>query len=264
MKTDFSDVIVVKLGGSIFDSRDTTLLDMVALQKEGVKLIVVHGGAKMVTSWCADLGIVSLFHRGERVTDRKSLDVVTAVLAGLANKETVAAITRAGGRAVGISGADGGMVRGKIRDTALGYIGEVTAVDPAPLKALLSAGYMPVVSPVSYYENAEGGEPLLLNVNGDTVAGDIAAAIGAAKLIYLTDVPGIRDAGGEFLPHITAAAGQGLLDSGVASGGMIPKIKSCLVASRAGATCCIVDGRRPHALSEASAGMVTGTTFTAR
>jgi len=223
----------------------------------------VHGGAKMVTSWCADLGITSQFHQGERVTDRRSLDVVTAVLAGLANKETIAAITRAGGRAVGISGADGGMVKGKIRDRDLGYVGEITEVDPAPLRALLAAGYMPVVAPVSYYDNGAPGEPLLLNVNGDTVAGDIAAALGSGKLIYLTDVPGIRGEGGGILKQITSVQGQSLLDSGVASGGMIPKIKSCLVASNAGVTCHIVDGRRAHALSEAAAGTATGTTFIA-
>jgi acetylglutamate kinase len=130
MNNQLSDVTVVKLGGSILDSRDTTLADMVALQKSGHKLVVVHGGAKMVTGWCADLGIQSQFYQGERVTDRKSLDVVAAVLAGLANKETVAAIIRAGGRAVGISGVDGGLIKGRVRDAAMGYIGEVNAVDP--------------------------------------------------------------------------------------------------------------------------------------
>jgi acetylglutamate kinase len=209
------------------------------------------------------LGISSRFHQGERVTDRKSLDVVTAVLAGLANKETVAAINRAGGRAVGVSGVDGIMVRGKIRDKALGYIGEITGVDPGPLKALLAAGYMPVVSPISYHEGSPDGEPLLLNINGDTVAGDIAAAVGAGRLVYLTDVPGIRDSDGAILTKLTAKLGQSLLDSGVASGGMIPKVRSCLVASRAGVVCHIVDGRRSHALAEAAAGTNTGTTIIA-
>jgi acetylglutamate kinase len=258
---DFSRIIVVKLGGSIFDARDTTLADMVGLQKAGCKLVIVHGGAKMVTSWCAELGIKSQFHQGERVTDRKSLDVVVAVLAGLANKETVAAITRSGGRAVGLSGADGGMIKGTVRDAALGYIGEVTGVNPEPLTALLAAGFMPVVSPVSYNDTTEDSEPLLLNVNGDTAAGAIAAALGAGKLVYLTDVPGIRGADGNSIETLTPGEAQGLLDSGVAAGGMIPKIKSCLVAGRAGVTCHIVDGRRPHALSEAAAGTAAGTTI---
>ncbi len=259
MKTNFSDVTVVKLGGSIFDARDTAVVDMVSLQKAGHRLVVVHGGAKMVTAWCADLGIKSQFYQGERVTDRKSLDVVTAVLAGLANKETVAAITRAGGKAVGISGVDGGLVKGKVRDSALGYIGEITAVDTGPLQALLAGGYIPVVSPVSYHDGGTHEEPSLLTINGDTAAGDIAAALGSGKLVYLTDVPGIRGSDNETLKRITPAEGQRLLDAGIASGGMIPKIKSCLVASRSGVICQIVDGRSPHALSEAVTGNISGT-----
>ncbi len=261
MKSDLSKAIVVKLGGSVLDSRDTTLADMVALQKTGHRLIVVHGGAKLVTGWCADLGIASQFHQGERVTDRKSLDVVIAVLAGLANKETVAAVIRAGGRAVGISGVDGGMVRARVRNAAMGYIGEITGVSPEPLAALLEAGFMPVVSPVSYH--ADNNDSLMLNVNGDTVAGDIAAAIHAGRLVYLTDVAGIRGADDELIATLTPREAQALLDSGVASGGMIPKLKSCLVASKAGVTCHIVDGRRPHALTEAVTGKATGTTITA-
>ena len=260
MKGDTLNVIVVKLGGSVFDSRDTTLTDMVSLQKSGYRLIVVHGGAKMVTGWCADLGIKSQFHEGERVTDRKSLDVVTAVLAGLANKETVAAIIRAGGRAVGLSGVDGGLVKGRVRDTKLGYIGEVTQVNPDVLNALLSVGFMPLVSPVSFNDTTDVNEPLLLNINGDTVAGDIAAAIRSSKLIYLTDVTGIRGADGNVLEIINAAEALALLESGIAAGGMIPKLKSCITASRAGVTCHIIDGRRPHALTEAVTGRVTGTT----
>ena len=261
MKDSLSQVIVVKLGGSVFGSRDTTLADMVSLQKSGHNLIVVHGGARLVTGWCADLGIQSQFYEGERVTDRKSLDVVAAVLAGLANKETVAAIIRAGGRAVGLSGVDGGLIKGRLRDARLGYIGEVTQVNPESLVALLSAGFMPIVSPVSYHGTTDDNEPLLLNINGDTVAGDIAAAVRASKLIYLTDVAGIRGANGNTLEIISIAEARSLLDSGIAAGGMIPKLKSCLAASRAGVTCHIIDGRRPHALTEAVSGRATGTTI---
>jgi acetylglutamate kinase len=261
MSQNMSRAIVVKLGGSVFDARDTTLADLVNLQKEGYKLIVVHGGAKMVTGWCADLGIKSQFHEGERVTDRKSLDVVTAVLAGLVNKETVAAIIRRGGRAVGISGVDGGLVQGHVRNAALGYIGEITRIDPRLLESLLEAGYIPVVSPVSYCDTSFDNEPLLLNINGDTVAGEIAAAMGAATLVYLTDVAGIQGAGGKTLESLSPREAQILLDSGIAAGGMIPKIKSCLVAAGAGTACHIVDGRRSYALREAVAGAVIGTTI---
>jgi len=257
---NFSKPIVVKLGGSIFDARDATLSDLVHLQSDGYKLIVVHGGAKMVTAWCAGLGIESQFHQGERITDRRSLDVVAAVLAGLANKETVAVVTRAGGRAIGISGADGGLLQAHVKDSALGYIGEVKGVDAQPLTTILAAGYMPIVSPISYHDTAEDSEPLLLNVNGDTAAGEIARAIGAEKLIYLTDVAGIRGADGEIIAHLSPAGAQELLATGVASGGMIPKLKSCLAAAKAGVACHIVDGRRPRALTEAATGIATGTT----
>jgi len=253
--------IVVKLGGSIFDAHDATLTDLVHLQNEGYKIIVVHGGAKMVTAWCAALGIESQFHQGERITDRRSLDVVTAVLSGLANKETVAALSRAGGRAVGISGVDGRLLSAQIKDPALGYIGEIEGVNPEVLTALLAAGFMPIVSPVSYRGTAEEGAPLLLNINGDTAAAEIARAAGAASLIYLTDVPGIRGADGELITRLDPHGAQELLDTEVALGGMIPKLKSCLVAVGAGVVCHIVDGRRPRALTEAITGTSTGTTI---
>ena len=256
-----SKPVVIKLGGSIFDAQDATLIDLVRLQNEGYKLIVVHGGAKMITAWCTGLGIESSFHQGERVTDRKSLEVVTAILSGLANKETVAAITRAGGRAVGLSGVDGSLLRARIKDVALGYIGEIEHVDPQPLTTLLDAGYMPIVSPVSYHGNASDDTPLLLNVNGDTAAGAIAKAIDAAQLIYLTDIDGIRGSSGKVINDLGPDEAEELITTGVASGGMIPKLKSCLVAIEAGITCRIVDGRRPRALIDAVSGTAAGTTF---
>lgn len=256
-----SQPIVVKLGGSIFDSCDATLADLVQLQNDGYRLIVVHGGAKMVTAWCAGLGIESQFHQGERITDRRSLDVVTAVLAGLANKETAAAITRGGGRAIGLSGVDGGLLQAQVRNPALGYIGEVIKVDPQPLITLLAAGYMPIISPVSYHVTAQGEEPLFLNVNGDTAAGEIARATRAEKLIYLTDVAGLRGADGEIITSLSPAGAQELIAGGVASDGMIPKLKSCLVAVGSGIICHITDGRRPRALAEAVLGASAGTTI---
>ena len=230
-------------GRQVFDSLGTTLADMAALQKKGEPLVVVHGGANLVTQWLKGQGVVSQFHDGERVTDRKSLDVVTAVLAGLANKETVAALLAAGGRAVDLPGVDGGLIKGKARDKALGYLGSVVGVDPDPLAALLDAGFMPVISPVSFYaEGHEACEPLLLNINGDTVAGDLAAAIHAQRLVFLTDVDAVHSADGKQYAELTPGEAQWLADAGVASGGMIPKLKACLVAARAGVVCHIVDG----------------------
>jgi len=257
---DVKRIIVVKLGGSVLDSKDTIVHDVVALQKEGRPVVLVHGGAAMVTHWLAEQGIESRFYQGERITDAKSLEVVTAVLAGLANKETTAAILQAGGRAVGISGVDGALIQGKVRNAQLGYLGDVVRVNPAPLEALLLAGFIPVVAPVSLYvEGRTGKDPLLLNINGDTVAGEIAAAVAAQALIFLTDMDGIHDGAGRLLTRLSPEETERMLDSGVASGGMIPKLRACLTASRAGTACYIVDGRQPHAIAGALSGEHCGT-----
>jgi acetylglutamate kinase len=246
------DITVIKLGGSILDSRDTTALDLVALQRQGKRLVVVHGGASKVSRWLADQGVQSQFHQGERVTDRKALDVVVAVLCGLANKETVAA--------VGLSGVDGGLIQACVKEEALGYVGVVERVDAGPLLALLEAGYIPVVSPVGLNCGANrAGEPPFLNINGDTVAGELAAALAAANLIFLTDVDGVRDESGKVLAALDPAAARRLLEAGIASGGMIPKIKAALIAAAGGVCCNIVDGRRSYALMEALTGSHPGT-----
>jgi len=240
---------VVKIGGATFGSHDTTIEDIVYLQKQGRQLVVVHGGANVVTGWLEKLGISTRFFEGERITDEATLEVVTAVLAGLVNKEIVAAITAAGGRAVGISGADGALIQGRIRDKERGLMGTVAEVNPAPLQALLQSGFVPVVAPVSLYSIDRPDEaPLLLNINGDPVAGAIAAAISAEKLIFLTDVAGILDHSGKSLPRLSPKEAEALMHSGVASGGMIPKIRACLHALSGGATACIIDGKQPHAL----------------
>jgi acetylglutamate kinase len=257
---EMEDITVVKLGGSILDSRDTTALDLVALQRQGKRLVVVHGGASKVNRWLADQGVVSRFHQGERVTDRKALDVVVAVLCGLANKETVAAVIQAGGRAAGLSGVDGGLIQGRVKEEALGYVGVVERVDARPVLALLEAGYIPVVSPVGLNCGAnQAGEPPFLNINGDTVAGELAAALSAANLIFLTDVDGVHDESGKVVSEIDTAAARRLLDAGIASGGMIPKIKAAMTAVAAGVCCNIVDGRRAYALMEALTGSHPGT-----
>lgn len=242
-------VIVVKIGGATFGSHDTTIEDIAYLQKQGMSLVVVHGGANVVTGWLTKLGISTRFFEGERVTDEETLEVVTAVLAGLVNKEIVAAITAAGGQAVGISGADGALIQGRIKDKEQGLTGTVVEVNPAPLLALLQSGFVPVVAPVSLHSfDRPDKSPLLLNINGDPVAGEVAAAIGAEKLVFLTDVAGIRDQSGELLPNLSPDEAEALMASGVASGGMIPKIKACLKALSGGCAACIIDGKQPHAL----------------
>lgn len=254
--------IVVKIGGSTLGSHDTTIEDIVALQKRGEKVVVVHGGGKVITDWLAKQNIATQFVRGERVTDRPSLDVVVAVLAGLINKEIVAAINAAGGRAVGICGVDGGLIQGTARDPDMGFVGSVTKVNVAPLDALLVAGFVPVIAPVGL--NVGEGSPdatRLLNINADTVAGEIAAAIQAEELVFLTDVPGILDKSGKLLKELSAREAQELVDSGVASGGMIPKVRACLRALSDGGTASIIDGREPHALFGEIEGQNSGTTI---
>ncbi len=250
------------MGGAVFDSRDTTIEDMVYLQKQGRALVIVHGGGNLVTEWLTRQGISTRFVHGERVTDKASLEVVIAVLAGLANKEIVAAINSSGGRAVGISGVDGALIQGRIKDVEQGYTGTVVKVDTAPLEALLQAGYMPVVSPVSIHSLEKPGEPpQILNINGDPVAGEIAAAIGAERLIFLTDVAGVCDQSGKLLPRLSSKEAEALVASGVASGGMIPKIKACLKAVSGAASARIIDGRQPHILIKELIGKSGGTTI---
>jgi len=244
--------IVVKIGGATFGKHDPILEDIVALQKLGVPLVVVHGGGNVVTDWLKKQGIPTSFVRGERVTDRPALEMVTAVLGGLVNKQITGTINALGGRAVGISGVDGAMIQSRIAGKELGYVGIVQKVDPAVLTALIDAGFIPVVSPISFYAvDRPPDAPPILNINGDPLAGEIAAALKAEKLVFLTDVAGILDKEGRLLSKLSGAQAQALLDSGVASEGMIPKINGCLTALAAGTTTCILDGRHPNALIKA-------------
>jgi len=247
---DLSDAVVVKLGGSIFHSRDSVIKDIVSLQAESRPMIVVHGGASVVTHWLERQNHTTSFFEGERITDEISLEMVTAVLAGLVNKEIVAAILNAGGRAMGISGVDGGLVQGKIRERRRGYAGSVVHINPEPLSVILSHGFVPVVAPVSLNAfERENGERVLLNINGDTVAGAIAAALKVEMLIFLTNVGGIYDETGHFLPEISPEQARLFLTQGIAHSGMIPKLKACLQAVSNGHTACsIIDGKPEHCL----------------
>ena len=262
MRIELDKVIVVKIGGATLGSRDTTIEDIVSLQQQGRLLVVVHGGGRLVTEWLSKRGISTRFVHGERVTDKATLEMVTAVLAGLANKEIVAAINSLGGRAIGISGVDGGLIQSRIEDIELGYVGVVVKVDTAPLEALLQAGYIPVISPLSLHSfDKPKDAPPILNINADPVAGEIAAAIGAERLIFLTDVAGIRDQSGKLLAELSASEAEALVASGVASGGMVPKVKACLRALAGTSTTRIIDGRQPHALLREMEGKGEGTTI---
>ncbi len=256
------NIIVVKIGGATLGSHDTAIEDIVNLQRQGKSLIVVHGGGKLITEWLAKLGISSRFVQGERVTDLPTLEVVISVLAGLVNKEIVAEIIGQGGQAAGISGADGATIEGKIGDKEKGYVGEVVRVNTALLEALLESSFIPVVAPVGLNSfTRPANAPRMLNFNADIVAGEIAAATAAARLIFLTDVTGISNKQGKLLPQLSPAEAEALVTSGVASGGMIPKIKACLRALSKTSTTCIIDGRQPHALLKEIEGEDRGTTI---
>ncbi|MCL4534965.1 MAG: acetylglutamate kinase [Bacteroidetes bacterium] len=238
-----SRTIVVKIGGSTLGSGDTTLDDLAALQRLGARIVVVHGGGAEISDWLKRIGKEPLFVRGLRVTDAETLDVAVMALAGKVNKQLVAGITARGGDAVGLAGPDGGILRTRIQSEELGFVGEIVEVPTNLLEALLDAGYMPVIAPIGI---AEGGQ--LLNINADTAAGEVAVALEADRLIFLTDVPGIMDERKQVLGELGEAQARDLIARGVISKGMIPKAEACLRALEGHGRSLIVDGREPQAL----------------
>ena len=241
--------IVIKIGGSTLGQHDTTLEDLITLQKRGDNLVVVHGGGKIITEWLSKQGAVTKFVQGERVTDKISLEVVTAVLCGLVNKQIVADLNILGGKAVGISGVDGFLLECKIGNPAQGFVGQIIRVNTNLIKIIIEAGYIPVVSSISLFSIEKiADSPSLLNVNADTAAGEIAAALGAEKLIFLTDIAGVYDKSGKVISRIDSKEVEEHITSGVASGGMIPKIRAGVKALGSVKETRIIDGRRSHAL----------------
>jgi acetylglutamate kinase len=244
--------IVIKIGGSTLGGHDTTLDDLVSLQKKDILPVVVHGGGSKITDWLKKMGGSTAFVRGMRVTNAATLEVVIAVLAGLVNKELVAAIMSRGGKAIGLSGADGGLIQGRVENPELGYVGQVVKVNAEPVEAIISAGYIPVIAPAGLKVSGKDSDPVkLLNINGDVVASEIAGALKAERLIFLTDVPGVRDSQGKFLPRLSAAEAKDMITSGVIAGGMIPKVEACLNALSRVPSTQIVDGRTAGALLSA-------------
>jgi len=260
-KVNTKGITVVKIGGVALSSQDTTFDDIVTIQQRGLKLVVVHGGANIVNRWLEKQQISTNFVNGERVTDQVTLEIVTAVLAGLVNKEIVANINCLGGRAFGMSGVDGGLLGARVSDEAMGFVGQIDVVDTRALLALIEAGFVPVVAPISLNLGCE--LPHLLNCNGDTVAGEIAATIGAKKLIFLTDVAGILDRSGKIFKDLSIDEAEALITSGVAKKGMIPKIRAGARAIFSGGVTRIVDGRFSHALIAEIEGKMEGTTIRA-
>ena len=248
--------VLIKIGGSTLGTDDTSFADVAELQSSGARVIIVHGGGPETTSWMAKMGVRAEFVDGLRVTDEAGLGVATAVLAGLVNKRLVAELAGHGVRALGLSGVDGGLVRGRATKPELGFVAGTIDVDTSPLDAVLNAGYVPVISPIG---TAAGAPAQLLNVNADTVAGSIAVAVKATHLIFLTDVDGILDANGRVLKRIPLEMAEGLMTSGVVKGGMIPKLEACIQAGDAGISAHIVNGTKAQALVNCLDGTVPGT-----
>jgi acetylglutamate kinase len=240
--------IVAKLGGSVGQD-DTLPEDLAYLQSIGAQVVLVHGGGPAITGWLDRIGKQTHFVHGLRYTDAETLDVVRMVLSGLVNGEIVARLGQAGARAVGLSGADDSLLVASVRDPEVGLVGEITATNPAPVRVLAGMGYIVVVSPVAV--DGHGG---FLNVNADTAAVEIGVALGAERLVFLTDVPGIKGADGAVASRLVPDEARAWIASGVISGGMIPKVEACIrsLAGTNGAQ--IVDGRQPHVLLTALAG----------
>jgi acetylglutamate kinase len=243
--------VVVKYGGAAMkDShlKETVMRDIVFLSCVGLRPVVVHGGGPEINSWLDKLGIEPQFKNGLRVTDAATMDVVEMVLVGRVNKEIVSMINKAGGSAVGLCGKDGNLIKARPEGRKeIGFVGEVNTIDIKILNSLVKDGYIPVVSSVAADETGQS-----YNINADTVAGEIAAALGAEKLILLTDTSGIlqdyKDLS-TLIPKLDIQEARKLIESGMVSGGMIPKVNCCVRSLAQGVKAAhILDGRIPHAL----------------
>jgi acetylglutamate kinase len=257
----YSDkTILIKFGGHAMGKADYVnafASDIALLDQVGARPVVVHGGGPQIGEMLTKLKIESKFIDGLRVTDEATISVVEMVLAGGINKALVAAIASAGGRAVGVSGKDGGLITArklmavaKSSDSAiqkavdLGFVGEPANIDVTVLDALLMHNLIPVVAPVGGGEDGK-----TYNINADTAAGAIAAALNAKRMLMLTDVTGVQDKDGNLIPSLTISQAKALIHDGTVLGGMIPKVETCIEAVQGGAEgAVIMDGRVPHAL----------------
>ncbi|MFO1381036.1 MAG: acetylglutamate kinase [Chitinivorax sp.] len=252
----FNDkTIVIKYGGNAMTEehlKDCFARDVVLLKLVGMNPVVVHGGGPQINDLLARVGKQGEFIQGMRVTDRETMDIVEMVLGGQVNKEIVNLINQAGGRAVGLTGKDGGFIKAKKlflqgdndRQIDIGQVGEVVSIDAELVSLLDTRDFIPVVAPIGVGENGEA-----YNINADLVAGKLAETLKAEKLILMTNTPGVLDKDGKLLTGLTETRIKALIDEGTISGGMLPKLASCLDAVRNGVgTVQIIDGRVEHAL----------------
>ena len=253
------DCIVVKIGGSTLGEGDSTIDDVVELWKRGMRPVVVHGGGKTISEWVAKQGVRSQFVRGLRVTDSATLEVAIAVLTGLVNSNLVAEIMRAGGAAVSVSGVSDGMFRAVVRDPQLGYVGRIETTNPGPAQVIVDSGRIPVVGPAALNLEATSLDDQILNINADTAAGHLARALQARSMVFQTDVEGVLDMRGRIIPQMTKRQAVDLINSGVAGGGMIPKLEACIESLGGTKSAHIIDGRVRGALVKCAEGEPVGT-----
>ena len=242
--------VVIKYGGNAMineELKQQVMEDIALLWLIGVKVVLVHGGGPEISQTMKRLGKEAVFIDGLRVTDKETVDIVQMVLAGKINKSLVNLIQMKGGHAVGLSGIDGGILEARIKDQRLGFVGEITKVRPQPIQDLLEKNYIPVVSTVA--SDRQGNT---YNINGDTAAAYLAGALGAERLIMMTDISGIlmdKDDPNTLISHITVSDAKKLYDEGIISGGMIPKVDCCIEALEHGVdNVVIMDGRIPHSI----------------
>ncbi len=245
--TKSSDITVIKIGGSTLGETDSTFKDIITLHKKGWKFIIVHGGGKEISNWINKQGIEPNFVEGLRVTDQKTLEVAIAVLAGKVNSEIVTEFQNMNVNAIGLSGSSG-ILEAKQLDKKLGFVGEIINCKTEVLTNLLDNGFLPVVSPLAISIDIKNQ---IYNTNADTAAGIIAKKIKAENIIFQTDVPGILDANKRVIPQMTKGQANELIDTGIAQGGMIPKIRACINALEYVKTGRIIDGRESGALLSA-------------
>ncbi len=243
-------IVVIKYGGNAMTSdelKNAVMGDIILMSLIGVRPVLVHGGGPEITEMLKKIGKQSEFVNGLRVTDRETVDIVQMVLAGKVNKSLVNLLENKGGHAIGLSGMDGSMIQAKKKDERLGYVGEITDVNVRPILDVIAQGYIPVVSTVGC--DSEGNA---YNINADTAAARIAGALEAESLITLTDISGIlRDCNDpeSLIPEVRVSEVPGLIEAGVISGGMIPKVECCVDAIACGVKkVFIIDGRIPHAI----------------
>ena len=243
-------IVVIKYGGNAMVNeqlKQQVMEDIALLWLIGVKVVLVHGGGPEISETMKRLGKQAQFVNGLRVTDKETVDIVQMVLAGKVNKKLVNLLQNTGGRAIGLSGMDGHMIEATMQDERLGYVGEITHINTAPITDLLDKGYIPVISTVGCDR-----ENHVYNINADTAAARIAGALKSENLILMTDITGVlrdKDDPSTLIPRIFVSEVPQLMSEGIIQGGMIPKMECCVDAIRRGVKkACIIDGRVPHSI----------------